>query len=124
MLAIQIKKEYFMTLIKKITCSIIIGISLATTAFAGSEDWDGQLTFKSAQGDSYTITHTPNRVQFLFFSAGGCLSLAKGASINGFIIPADVKFCRVDNVDTFTNEVQKLGIITNKAITLGATYTP
>ncbi|MGL6029892.1 MAG: hypothetical protein ACRC0M_08955 [Legionella sp.] len=121
---IRINKEDVMTLIKKITYSILISTLFATTAFAGSEDWDGKLTFKSAQGDLYTITHTPKRVQFLFFSAGECIALSKGSSINGMIIPEDVKLCKASNVDSFTSEVQKLGIITNKTITLGPTYTP
>ena len=107
--------------IKKTVISALLG--LTSIAFSGSEDWSGQYNFKSSNGESYSITHTPNHVQFMFFNVSGCLSLSKGSSINGMIIPADAKLCRIDNIETFTSEVQKLGLITNKVITIGPTYT-
>lgn len=109
-------------MIKKIATSILLGLALSSAAFAGSEDWDGQFTFQSAQGNKYTISHSPTRIQFLFFNVGGCLFLGKGSSINGFVIPENVEFCRVDTIDKFTSEVQKLGLIVDKTITVGSTY--
>lgn len=109
--------------IKKIAASTLLGLAVSASAFAGSEDWDGQFTFQTDKGESYTITHSPNYVQFMFFNVKGCLSLSKGSSINGMIIPANVKFCRIDNIDTFTSEVQKLGLIVNKTVSAGSTYT-
>lgn len=114
---------FSMISLKNIITSVILGLSFTTSAFAGSEDWDGQYIFQTNQGKSYMITHSPTRVQFMFFNIGECLSLSKGSSLNGMIIPTDVKLCRMDNVETFTNEVQKLGNITSKKITLGPTYT-
>ena len=42
--------------------------------------------------------------------------------MNGMIIPENVEFCISTNVETFINEVQKLGLITNKIVKLGLTY--
>lgn len=109
-------------IIKKAITSASLILSLAATAFAGSEDWNGQYIFQAANGQSYTVTHSPTRVSFLFFSAGVCLALSKNSSINGMVIPADVTLCRADNIETFTNEVQKLGTIISKTITMGSSY--
>lgn len=108
---------------KKIAFSIVLGLSLVTGAFAGSEDWNGSFSFKDNNGETHSVVHAPNYIQFMFFRVGSCLRLSKGASMNGFVIPENVELCTKTNVETFTNEVQKLGFITNKAVKLGPTYT-
>ena len=99
-------------LIKKIAI-LVLGLSLATSAFAGPEDWNGTFTFQDSTGEEHSVVHAPNYIQFMFFRVGSCLRMSKGSKMNGMIIPENVEFCTRTNVETFTNEVQKLGLITN-----------
>lgn len=109
-------------LIKKAVISMMLGLTLATSAFAGSEDWKGTVTFQDSTGQARAVDHTPTSIQFLFFNVGKCLHLGKGAKINGMIVPEDVTLCTNSTVETFINEVGKLGLITNKTVTLGPSY--
>jgi len=111
-------------LIKKTTISLVLGFALAASAFAGSEDWNGTFTFQDSTGVARAVAHTPTGIQFLFFSVVKCLHLGKGAKISGVLIPEDVTLCTNSNVETFISQVQKLGLITNKTVTLGASYKP
>ena len=110
-------------LIKKIAILVVLGLSLATSAFAGPEDWNGAFTFQDSTGEEHSIVHAPNYIQFMFLRVGSCLLMRKGSKMNGMIIPENVEFCTSANVEKFTNEVQKLGLITNKIVKLGPTYT-
>lgn len=110
-------------LIKKITISMMLILSLVTSAFAGSEDWNGEFTFQNSQNQTYVVKHAPTYVHFLFFTSAICIQLSKGANLNGMVIPENVSLCTDLNVEAFTNEVQKLGFITNKTVKLGPTYT-
>ena len=109
-------------LIKKAVISMVLGFALVASAFAGSEDWNGTFTFQDSTGEARAVAHTPTGIQFLFFSVGKCLRLGKGAKINGMIIPEDVTLCTNSNVEAFIGQVQRLGFITNKTVTLGPSY--
>jgi hypothetical protein len=111
-------------MLKKLFVAMALGVVLVTNAFAGSEDWNGTFTVQDADGEMRAVVHTPTSVQFLFFSAGRCLRLGKGVKINGMTIPEDVVLCTNATVEKFVDEVQKLGVITNKKVTLGPTYKP
>ena len=102
---------------------LVLGLFYVTSSFAGSEDWNGVFNVKMSATEKADVTHTPTGVKFLFFSAGKCLKLNKGMIINGIEIKEDVALCVSDNVGKFTAEVQKLGSVLNKKITLGPTYT-
>lgn len=110
-----------MTFVRRIAAAMLLGLLSSTAVFASSEQWNGQFTFQTLQGE-YTITHSPNNVQFMFLRAGECLQLHKGSQLNDLVIPADVKLCRKDNVETFTNEVLKLGTLVKQEITLDPDY--
>lgn len=109
-------------LVKKTVISMLLGFALVTGAFAGSEDWNGTFTFQDSNGEARAVAHTPTGIQFLFFNVGKCLHLGKGAKINGMVIPEDITLCTNANVESFIEQVQKLGKITNKTVTLGSTY--
>lgn len=93
------------------------------TCCAGSEDWKGLYNFKDTKGETHTVIHTPNTVSFMFLSSGSCIVLSKGSVLNDLEIKADVKLCTNNNVTDFTKEVEKLGLITNKNILIGSSYT-
>lgn len=97
-------------------------LGLSSAAFAGTEDWNGIFTVQDANGRLQTVSHTPTRVQFIFFGAGGCIHLGKGSKINGIEFKEDVNLCTASDIQTFTNEVQKIGVIVNKTVTPGVTY--
>lgn len=42
--------------------------------------------------------------------------------INGIEFKEDVNLCTASDIQTFTNEVQKIGVIVNKTVTPGVTY--
>lgn len=109
-------------IIKKIVISTLLGLSLITSAFAGTEDWKGVYNIKFSSGQTQTLTHTSTSVQFLFMTSGKCMHLAKGSKVNGIEIKETVDLCTQTKVDVFTREVQKLGNIVSKTITLGPTY--
>lgn len=109
--------------IRKFFLSIGAVLLLATNAFSGSEDWNGTFTVQDKTGEARAVAHTPTGIQFLFFNVEKCLHLAKGAKINEMIIPEEVMLCTEYNVESFIEEVQKLGLITNKTVILGPTYT-
>lgn len=108
--------------LKKSVLALVLGCSWFTSSFAGTEDWNGAFTFQLSDGKVYAVNHAPTRVQFLFFNVGGCLHFGKGSSINGLKFKEDVDLCTNSTVDAFTNEVQKMGAIVNKEITIGSTY--
>ncbi|KTD31820.1 hypothetical protein [Legionella maceachernii] len=107
--------------IKQTAMASILGF-LGLTSFAGTKDWNGTFTIKNNNGDIQTVTHAPNYVQYLFFSSRGCLVFKKGASINGMTFQEDVELCTHSNIESFTGEVQKMGLIIDKNITLDSTY--
>ena len=108
----------------RIIASAILGFLLVTTAFAGIEDWKGSFTIQTPDGSKTTVIHTPTYVNFTFIRAGQCINLSKGSNMNGIIPKQDVKLCVASNIDDFTYEVQSLGMILDKTITPGPTYTP
>ena len=108
--------------IKKTFVAIALGLVLAVNAFAGTEDWNGTFIFQDSTGESRAVAHTPTGIQFLFFSVQKCLHLGQGAKINGMVIPEDVLLCTDLNVEEFIEQVNKLGFITNKTVTLGPSY--
>lgn len=103
--------------------TLVLGFALVANAFAGSEDWNGTFTVQDSSGELRAVSHTPTSIQFLFFSVGKCLHLGQGAKINGMVIPEEVTLCTDSNVETFIEQVKKLGFITNKTVTLGPSYT-
>lgn len=92
------------------------------SSFAGPEDWKGLYNFKDTNGKTHTIIHSSNTVSFMFMHSGGCIALMKGSIINDLKIEEDVKLCTNANVEKFTQEVAKLGLITHKNIILGSSY--
>lgn len=108
-----------------ITKRIFMGLAIAcfwSSAFAGDEDWSGKFTIRNATGNIQTVTHEPTYIEYLFFHIGQCLFLRKGSSINDIVTEVDTELCTHARVEKFTGEVQKLGSILNKSITLGPTY--
>ncbi|MDR3442070.1 MAG: hypothetical protein P4L65_03545 [Legionella sp.] len=107
-------------------CKTIVALALsfvcATSAFAGKEDWNGAYKVQVSETEIWDVIHTPTRTKVLFFSTGGCTHFGKGANLNGVMIKDDIDICVAENVPNFTNEVQKLGTIVSKKITLGPTY--
>lgn len=105
----------------------VIALGLLSTlpfsAFAGNEDWTGVFKVRVGPLQLQEVTHSPNHVHFLFFTAGQCINLGQGTRINDFIFKQATSLCVNQNVETFTHEVEKLGIIVDKKITLGNTYT-
>lgn len=101
---------------------LIAALGLSSVAFAGTEDWNGVFTVQDSNGGLQTVSHTPTRVKFIFFSAGGCIHLGKGSKINGIEFKDDINLCTISDIQTFTNEVQKIGVIVNKTVTPGSTY--
>lgn len=108
--------------LNKTILSMILSLSLVASAFAGSEDWSGTFTIQAHNGSVQSIEHSPNGVSFLFFRVGSCLFLSKGSRVNGLVMKEDINLCRDMDVEQFTVEVQKLGSILSKTITLGPTY--
>ena len=111
-------------LFKKTFMAITLGLLFVTNVYAGSEDWNGTFTVQDSSGEARAVAHTPTGIQFLFFSVAKCLHLGKGAKINGMLIPEEVSLCTDMNVETFIEQVQKLGFISNKTVTLGPSYQP
>ncbi|PJD91381.1 MAG: hypothetical protein CK424_07100 [Legionella sp.] len=109
--------------VKKIVLALAASSIWLTSAYAGSEDWKGVFVVRGSDGNEYTIRHTPSNVRFLFMSAGQCMHLSKGSSINGLVMPENIDLCTNLNVDDFTKEMQKLGVIINESIEMGQTYT-
>jgi hypothetical protein len=109
-------------LLKNLALIIVLGFSGITSAFAGVEDWTGVFTVQDPTGGLQNVNHTPNRVRFMFFSAGTCIKLAKGSRVNGIEFKEDISLCSGSDIQTFTNEVQKIGVILNKEVTVGPTY--
>ncbi len=109
-------------LIKNIVRAFIFSLAFIGVAYSGSEDWNGTFVIQDSTGEARAVAHTPTGIQFLFFSVGKCLYLGKGVKINGMEIPEDITLCTHATVEKFIEEVQKLGVITNKTIVLGPTY--
>ncbi len=107
----------------KIMIAVILSVFLATSAFAGTEDWQGSYSIELPDGNTTTIIHTPTFVQFTFMRAGKCINLSKGSNMNGLILKQDVELCVASNIDEFTNEAEKVGTIIDKNIIPGSTYT-
>lgn len=107
---------------KKVAILCLLSFSLSN-ALAGNEDWNGVFTVKNNLGNLDTVKHTPWNVSYMFFSAGACMHFHKGASINNVVFKEDIDLCTKTNVETFEKEVQKLGVIVNKTVSLGPTYT-
>ncbi len=104
---------------------IIIAMSLffgASAVFAGPADWDGVFTLKDAAGAISAVKHTQTRVYFSFLSASKCMQLYKGSKFNQFEIKENVSLCTEATVESFTQEVEKLGSIIDKSILLGTNY--
>ncbi|MCA0402541.1 MAG: hypothetical protein LCH30_01955 [Proteobacteria bacterium] len=97
-------------------------ILTSAVSYAGNEDWTGVFNFADSTGKIHTVNHSPTKVSLEFFNVGSCLSLSKGTKINGLVIKENVNLCVKSKVSTFTNEVQKLGTITRKNISLGPNY--
>ena len=109
-------------LINKITTIIALALSFGTAAMAGTEDWNGSFTIQDPNGQTKTIKHTPSYINFYFFTAGTCLFLGKGITINGLKINQDTNLCVSSSVEQFTVEVQKIGSLIRKDVKLGPTY--
>lgn len=107
---------------RKICICFALAIWMINSAYAGSEDWNGAFRVKAINNQQYTIYHTPKFVRFLFITAGKCISLAKGSSLNGLQMPADVNICTDQNVEDFSKELQKFSSILDTSIELGSTY--
>lgn len=106
----------------KTIVALVLSFVCATSAFAGKEDWNGAYKVKVSETEVWDVLHTPTRTQVLFFSSGVCTHLGKGAKLNGVVIKENIDICVAENALNFTNEVQKLGTIVSKKITLGPTY--
>lgn len=109
-------------ILKKIRPTLaIIMVFASSYSFAGTEDWNGK--FKINFG-SQTVeaSHTPQKIQFLFFSAGKCMNLKKGTRINGVEIKEDVSLCTENSIPKFSQELQKLGAILSQDVKRGSTY--
>lgn len=101
--------------------SALLTIMSCSSAFAGTEDWDGQYNLDFG-GQDTPVTHTATKVQFLFFSAGKCISLSKGTKLNGVEIKENVSLCTTQNIPTFTQELKKLGPLKSQKTVPGPTY--
>lgn len=107
--------------LRKIIIAFLFGLSFITSAFAGKEDWTGIFTINDGSRSSKEVRHSPTSVSYSFFNCKD-IHLGKGCTINGVEIKEDVNL-RVDSdVETFTAEVSKLGVILNQSIKLGPTY--
>lgn len=105
----------------KIIAGVMLGFTVMS-ALAGNEDWTGTYELKTSGGQMQTVTHKPTHVSFMFFTVGRCLSLSKGARLNGMEIMQDTELCTHSNINNFTMEVAKLGTIIKKDIKLGISY--
>lgn len=101
--------------------SALLTMLSCSYAFAGTEDWNGQYSLDFG-GQVTSATHTPTKVQFLFFSAGKCISLTKGTKLNGVEIKDNVNLCTTQNIPTFTQELKKLGVLKSQKTVPGPTY--
>lgn len=102
---------------------LVIGSLLFQNSFAGKEDWNGHFTVKVSDKHWETVNHSPTKIQFLFITSSKCILLGKGAKINGIEIKENIQLCTDSNIETFETEVQKLGMITDKSIIPGSSYT-
>lgn len=107
---------------RKIFISIALTASIANSAYAGPEDWEGTFYLKAVDQKEYAIRHTSTSVRFMFFNVGQCLFLGKGSSINGLVMPEDVNLCTKQNLDDFAKELGKFSTILSSSIKLGPTY--
>lgn len=99
-----------------------VGLSaISLTAFAGTEDWNGQFNINFG-GQTYKAAHSAQRVQLLFMSAGKCIHLGKGMVLNGTQIPEDIDVCTSSNIPDFKKELAKLGTIISQDVKPGSTY--
>ncbi|MFJ1267124.1 hypothetical protein ACD661_00975 [Legionella lytica] len=108
--------------VKKWALSLALGFATLSSAFAGTEDWQGTFTVQDSQGEQRQVIHTPQRVQFMFFSVSKCMHFRKGSKINGVEFTQDVDLCTSFDIPGFMLEVQKLGTIVNKEVVVGSTY--
>ncbi len=109
-------------LIKKWAGSFLLSFITLTSAFAGTEDWNGNFTIRDSKGDLQTVIHAPNYVKFMFLNAGSCLRFGKGSKLNGIEFTDNVELCTNANVQFFIKEIQKIGTIVSQTVTLGSTY--
>jgi len=107
---------------KKIHLIFTLGLMWPLLSCAGTEDWHGTFLIQTRNNTSETVEHTPSKVHFLYFTTSGCLYIGKGTKIKGLDIKENVRLCKRSTVETFTNEVKKLGLLTDQTITLGPSY--
>ena len=97
-------------ILKKAAIGIMVSFCMMTTAFGGTEDWNGTFTVVNGKGSVVTVTHTPTSVSMMGMTAGTCLQVN------------NIKLCTKSKVEEFSNELLKLGMVINKSVSLGPTY--
>jgi hypothetical protein len=108
--------------VKRILSVFVLGLMWPLISLAGTEDWQGAFLVKIDNKKIEKVLHLPNRVQFMFLSAGQCLHLAKGSNMNDVIIKENLNFCTQANVKSFIREVEKLGPIVEQYVKVGPSY--
>jgi len=92
-------------------------------ALAGPEDWHGDFILLSTKGSKETISHHPTYLKIVCcLYIGDSYKISRGGSLNGLVATQDGILKVRMNADDFTIEVQKLGVLLSKQITLGPTY--
>jgi hypothetical protein len=108
--------------VKKILSVLILGLLWPLISCAGTEDWQAAFLVKIDNKKIEKVLHLPDRVQFMFLSAGQCLRLSKGSNMNGVIMKENINFCTQANIKSFIREVEKLGPIVEQYIKVGSSY--
>lgn len=109
-------------MLKKLAIVALIWASWSTVSLAGPEDWQGTFTVADQAGNLQTINHTPTKVSYGFLSAGGCVNIGAGTTLNGTFFPNGLHLCTNLSIDAFTTEVANIGTIVAKNIVPGPTY--
>ena len=110
-----------MFLMRKLVVTFALLSLLATSAFAGKEDWEGNFTLEDGDGRSYNSSHSPTRINFVFISSRS-FTFSKGVRMNGLVSSAAGVLSFDSNVENFKLELAKWGTITGEDIRLGPTY--
>ena len=108
---------------KKVLAVVALSLGLIPTAFAKQADWNGKFVINHDQ-QTITVEHTPNGVIFQdMIYTKACIKFGKGVTFNGIKFDDDVKLCTDTNVENFSTELDKLGVVVSRTIKLGPTYT-
>lgn len=107
----------------KMLMATIIGTLVITNTVASVKDWTGDYNILGINNQIINIKHTPTSVDLNHMGTGPCAMFSKGSHFNGIVLNTDVSLCVEVNVETFDEEVSKIGPILNRKITLDPTYT-